>query len=72
MRVFKLKKGGETENVDEAIVILTRAIDDELIEKAINMCAEKDYTPKETIKYLDEQFNGVNDATYDGLKTFYC
>ena len=72
MRVFKLKKGGETENVDEAIVILSRPIDEELIKKAINICAEKNYDLLETECYLENQFNCVDVVENDDLKTFYC
>lgn len=72
MRVFKLKKGGETENVDEVIVILTRAIDDELLKKAINICADNNYTVEQTLHYIDEQFNCLDFASFTDLETFYC
>lgn len=72
MRVFKIKKGGETENVDEVIVVLTKAIDDELLKKAINICAEQNFTLDETIKYIEDQFNCVSFVTFNDLFTFYC
>ena len=72
MRVFKLKKGGETENVDEAIVILTRDIDEELLKKAINICADNNYTVEQTLHYIDEQFNCLDFANFTDLETFYC
>jgi len=71
MRVFKLKKGGETENVEEAIVILNRAIDDELLKKAINICADNNFDLNEILKYLDEQFNCLDFASLSNLDTFY-
>lgn len=72
MRVFKLKKGGETENVDEAIVILTRTIDDELLKKAINICAENNFSVNETLNYIDEQFNCLDFVSLSDVETFYC
>ena len=72
MRVFKLKKGGETENADEVIVVLNRLIDDELIKKAINICADQNLTLNATINYIQEQFNCIDFTTSDDLFTFYC
>ena len=72
MRIFKLQKGGETENVDDAIIVLSRPIDDELIKKAINICADNNFSLNETIKYLDEQFNCLDFVTLSNLETFYC
>lgn len=72
MRVFKLKKGGETENVDEVIVILTRPIDDELLKKAINICADNQLDINQTLDYIDEQFNCLDFASLGNLETFYC
>lgn len=72
MKIFKIKKGGETENVDEALIVLSRPIDDELIKKAINICAENDYTVSETVGYLEEQFGCVELCTFDNVNTFYC
>ena len=72
MRVFKLKKGGEVENADEVIVILSRTIDDELLKKAINICAENNYSVEQTLKYIDEQFNCIDFASFSDLETFYC
>lgn len=72
MRVFKLKKGGETENVDELLIVLNRDIDDELLTKAINICAEKDFNILQTKFYLENQFNCIDFVEDDDLKTFYC
>lgn len=73
MRVFKLKKGGETENVEETLVILNRDIDSELLKRAINICADDNLNIKETLEYLDEQLRCIDDFTSaDNLFTFYC
>lgn len=72
MRVFKIKKGGETENVEEVTVVLTKMIDDELLKKAINICADNNFSLEETIKYIEDQFNCVSFVTFDDLFTFYC
>lgn len=72
MRVFKLRKGGETENAEEVIVILTRAIDDELLKKAVNICADNNYDINKTLNYIDEQFNCLDFASLSDLETFYC
>lgn len=72
MKIFKLKKGGETENADELTVILKRTIDDELLKKAINICASNNYSVEQTVNYIDEQFNCVDFVAFDDLETFYC
>lgn len=72
MRVFKLKKGGETENAPEILVVLNRDIDEELLTKAINICAAKDFILMETKMYLEHQFNCIDFVENDDLKTFYC
>lgn len=72
MKIFKIKKGGDTENPEEAIVVLTRIIDDELLKKAINICAQNNYDVVGTINYLREQFDCVDFVTFDNLNTFYC
>lgn len=72
MRVFKITKGGEVENIDERIVVLTRMIDDELLKKAINICAENNFSVHDTLKYIEEQFNCIDFATDSNLETFYC
>ena len=72
MRIFKIKKGGETENVEEVTVVLTKIIDDELLKKAINICADNNFSLEETIKYIEDQFNCVGFVTFDDLFTFYC
>lgn len=72
MKIFKLKKGGQTENVEEVTIVLSRIIDDELLKKAINICAKNDFTVSETIDYLNEQFNCIDYISFDDLETFYC
>jgi len=72
VRVFKLKKGGETENARELLIVLTRDIDDELLTKAINICAEKEFDINQTKIYLELQFNCIDFVENDDLKTFYC
>lgn len=72
MRIFKIKKGGKTENPEEAVVILTRDVDGELLTKAVNICADKEMNVQQTIYYLKEQFDCIEFATFDDLFTFYC
>lgn len=72
MQIFKLQKGGEVENPETVIVILKRTIDDELLKKAINICAENNFNVTETLNYLEEQFNCINFTSFSDLKTFYC
>ncbi len=71
MQIFKLKKGGETENVKETVVVLTRDIDKQLLMGAINIAAKKE--PQEVydvIEYLKEQFANI-DIYEDDVETFY-
>lgn len=71
MQIFKLKKGGETENVKETVVVLTRDIDKQLLMGAINIVAKKE--PQEVydvIEYLKEQFANI-DIYEDDVETFY-
>ncbi len=72
MRIFKLMKGGEVENTEEVIVVLNRLIDDELLKKAINICASNNFTINETLDYIDLQFNCIDFNTSEDLNTFYC
>lgn len=72
MKVFKIRKGGETENVEEAVVILNRDIDGELLKRAINICADDNLTVQQTLYYLDEQLQCIDYSTFDDLFTFYC
>lgn len=72
MRLFKLKKGGETENADVVIVVLNRLIDDVLLKKAINLCADNNYTINETLEYIDDQFKCISFTSLSDLETFYC
>ena len=71
MQIFKLKKGGETVNVKETVIVLTREIDKLLLMGAINIVAKND--PKDVndiIDYLKEQFANV-DIYEDDVETFY-
>lgn len=72
MQIFKLQKGGEVENPETVIVTLRRIIDDELLKKAINICAENNFNVIETLSYLDEQFDCVEYTSFSDLETFYC
>lgn len=73
MQIFKLKKGGETENVKETVVVLNknRDIDKDLLMSAINLAAKKNpETSYEVISYLDNQFEAV-ELYEDDVETFY-
>lgn len=72
MKIFKLKKGGQTENVKETIVVLNRNIDDDLIIKAINNAAgdNEDTTEGEVLKYLEDNFKAIYEVE-NNLETFY-
>ena len=72
MKIFKIRKGGETENVEEALVILNRDIDGELLKRAVNICADENLNVQQTIYYLDEQLKCIDYYTFDDLFTFYC
>lgn len=70
MQIFKLKKGGETENVKETVVILNRPIDRELLISSINKQAEKNKSDVEILKYIEDNFKAVY-LVSDDLETFY-
>ena len=70
MQIFKLKKGGETENVKETIVVLNRNIDRELLISAINKQADKEKGEAEILKYLEDNFKAIYCIEND-LETFY-
>lgn len=72
MKLFKIKKGGDVENPQEAIVVLNRDVDEELLKKAINICAENGQDVSETIEYIRFQFNCVELVNFNDLNTFYC
>lgn len=70
MQIFKLKKGGETENVEETIVVLNRNIDRELLISAINKQAKNGKGESEILKYIEDNFNAVYFVDKD-VETFY-
>ena len=73
MQIFKLKKGGETENVKETVVVLNknRDIDKDLLMSAINIAAKDNPTTAyEVIAYLDNQFEAI-ESYEDDVETFY-
>lgn len=70
MQIFKLKKGGQTENVKETIVILNRNIDRDLIVAAINKKAKENKDEASILKYLEDNFKSVYMVEKD-LETFY-
>lgn len=70
MQIFKLKKGGETENVKETVVVLNRPIDRELLISSINKQAEKNKSDVEILKYIEDNFKAVY-LVSDDLETFY-
>lgn len=70
MQIFKLKKGGETENVEETIVVLNRNIDRELLISSINKQAEKGKNEAEILKYIEDNFKAVYFVEKD-IETFY-
>lgn len=70
MQIFKLKKGGETENVKETIVILNRNIDRDLLVKAINKKAEEGCEESGILQYIEDNFKAVYCVEKD-LETFY-
>lgn len=70
MQIFKLKKGGETENVKETLVILNRNIDRDLLVAAINKQAEAKKDEASILKYLEDNFKAVYCVEND-VETFY-
>ena len=70
MQIFKLKKGGETENVKETLVILNRNIDRDLLVAAINKQAEARKDETAILKYLEDNFKAVYRVEND-VETFY-
>ena len=70
MQIFKLKKGGESENVKETVVVLNRNIDRELLISAINKQADKEKGEAEILKYLEDNFKAIY-CIEDDLETFY-
>ena len=70
MQIFKLKKGGETENVKETVVILNRNIDRDLLLSAINKQAENGKGESEILKFIEDNFKAVYCVEND-IETFY-
>ena len=70
MQIFKLKKGGETENVKETIVILNRNIDRDLLLSAINKQAEKGKGEGDILKFIEDNFKAVY-CVENEIETFY-
>ena len=70
MQIFKLKKGGETENVKETVVVLNRNIDRDLIVRAINNQAEIKNDEAAILKYLEDNFKAIYSVETD-VETFY-
>lgn len=70
MQIFKLKKGGETENVKEITVILNRDIDRELLISAINKQAKKGSEESGILKYIEDNFKAVY-FVEENVETFY-
>lgn len=70
MQIFKLKKGGKTENTEEIIVMLNRPIDRDLIIKAINNKADENATEASILQYIEDNFKAVYCVEKD-LETFY-
>lgn len=71
MQIFKLKKGGETENVKETVVVLHRDIDEELLKSAINIVAKDNpNNVYDVIEYLGNQFDNIS-LYEDDVETFY-
>lgn len=70
MQIFKLKEGGETENVEETIVVLNRNIDRELLISAINKQAQYGKGESEILQYIEDNFKAVY-CVENELETFY-
>ena len=62
MKNFIIKKGGQVENPDEYLFIMTHFVDEELLKMAINKMAAKEKVSIYDIhEYLDAQFHGVQE-----------
>ena len=62
MKTFIIKKGGQVENPDEYLFIMTHFVDEELLKMAINKMAGKENVSIYDIhEYLDTQFRGVQE-----------
>lgn len=62
MKNFIIKRGGQVENPDEYLIIMTHYVDEELLKMAINKMASKEnVTINDINEYLDAQFRGVQE-----------
>lgn len=62
MKNFIIKRGGQVENPDEYLFIMTHYVDEELLKMAINkMAAKENVSINDIHEYLDTQFQGVQE-----------
>lgn len=62
MKNFIIKRGGQVENPDEYLFIMTHFVDEELLKMAINkMAGKENVTISDIHEYLDTQFRGVQE-----------
>lgn len=62
MKNFIIKRGGQVENPDEYLFIMTHYVDEELLKMAINkMAAKENVSISDIHEYLDTQFRGVQE-----------
>lgn len=62
MKNFIIKRGGQVENPDEYLFVMTHFVDEELLKMAINkMAAKENVTISDIQEYLDTQFRGVQE-----------
>ena len=62
MKNFIIKRGGQVENPDEYLFIMTHFVDEELLKMAINkMAAKENVSIYDIHEYLDAQFHGVQE-----------
>lgn len=62
MRSFIIKKGGQVENPDEYLFIMTHLVDEDLLKMAINkMASNEDVSICDIHEYLNTQFQGVQE-----------
>lgn len=62
MKNFIIKRGGQVENPDEYLFIMTHCVDEELLKMAINkMAGKENVTIYDMQEYLDTQFRGVQE-----------
>ena len=62
MKNFIIKKGGQVENPDEYLFIMTHSVDEDLLKMAINkMASNENVSIYDIHEYLDAQFHGVQE-----------